>query len=460
MTILGTGPSRTLQQMIDAAGSPVALLRGGHLGAYVFPGIPAEFTNWRDEMLAWKNHVALLEQSYHMCELHLRGPQALELLSDLAVNKFATFPIKRGKQLVLAGHDGNYLADAIVVHEEGDFYRVVGAPFASDWIQYNASLGKHDVRVTRDDSYSVRQGKRDVYRVQIQGKNALELMQRLTHGTLPDIKFFHVGEIKIAGRTVRALRHGMAGEVGFELYGPWDEQGAVRAAIAEAGAGLGLRNIGGHAYVVSGTESGWLAMPIPAIYHGEEMRPYRDWLTDHHLEALASLGGSFVSDDITDYYVDPIELGYGNLVDWERDFVGRSGLEKKKAEPRRVKRTLVWNEKDVADVMQASLFPHNTTPPLRISLPSPMHATFLADTVLKDGKQIGIATWPAYSANAEALMSLALIGLDHAELGTEVTLLWGEPNSRRASIEQHEVREIRATVATAPYFDKVIKSGM
>ena len=455
----GSAAPRSLQQVMDAAGGPVSLLRNGGLGPYVFPGIPAEFTNWRDEMRAWKHHVALLEQSYHMCELHLRGPQALELISSLAVNKLGNFPVMRGKQLVLAGHDGRYIADAILVHEEDDFYRIVGAPFASDWVQFNASLGKYDVEVVRDDSWSVRQAPRNVFRIQIQGKKALELMHRVTGGDLPDIKFFHVGELTIAGRKVRALRHGMAGEVGYELYGPWEDQEAIRAAIREAGADLGLRQIGAHAYVVSAAESGWLAMPLPAIYHGEEMKPFREWLSEYHLETVGTLGGSFVSDNITDYYVDPIELGYGKTVDWDGDFVGRDALEKRRDNQTRTKRTLVWNEQDVMDIMQSSLFPHGKVPGKAFSLPSPMYATWLVDSIRKDGKHIGISTWPAYTANAESMLSLAVMDLAHAEPGTEVTFLWGEPNSTRASVEAHEVREIRATVAPAPYFEKLIKTG-
>jgi glycine cleavage system aminomethyltransferase T len=189
------------------------------------------------------------------------------------------------------------------------------------------------------------------------------------------------------------------------------------------------------------------------------MRPYREWLTNHHLEAFASLGGSFVSDDIIDYYVDPIELGYGGLIDWNRNFLGRAALEKRNAERRRVKRTLVWNEQDTLEIVRDSVFPHGVTPPRFINMPSAMYATFSADAVLKDGKPVGSATWPAYSANAAAFLSLALVDVDHAEPGTEVTLLWGEPSSMRSTVEQHEVREIRATVAPAPYFDKVIKTG-
>lgn len=459
MAIESGVPAATLQSLMDAAGGPVNMLRSAPLGRYVFPKIPPEFTNFRDEVRAWKDRVALLEQSYHMCELHLRGPQAIDLLRELAVNKLATFPVMRAKQLVLAGHDGHYLADAIIFHEEEDFYRIVGAPFASDWVQYNAQLGKYDVTATRDDPLSVREGDRDIYRFQVQGRHALDLMRQLTNDNVPDIGFFHIGTMTIAGRTVRALRHGMAGEPGFELYGPWEDQHAVRGAIVEAGAQYGIRKVGADAYSVTAIESGWMPMPLPAIYHGEKMRPYREWLTSHYLETVGSLGGSFVSEDITDYYVDPIELGYGNIVDWDRDFLGRDGLEQKRANQRRVKRSLRWNDDDVASIIRDSLFPGGGLPPRYIAVPSPMYATFESDAVMAGGKLAGISQWSAYSANAESFLSLALMDLDHAEPGTEVTLLWGEPDSRRPSVDQHKLREIRAIVEPAPYYAKRIKTG-
>lgn len=454
-----SGAPQTLQNRMDSAGGATQLLRSAPLGRYVFPVIPPEFTNWRDEIRAWKDGVALLEQSYHMCELHLRGPDVIPLLAELSVNKLSNFDIMRAKQLVLASHDGYYLGDAIIFHEEADFYRIVGAPFASDWVQYHAELGKYDVQAVRDDPLSVRQGDRDIYRFQIQGKFALELMEKVTDGNVPSPKFFHIGETRIAGKAVRALRHGMAGTPGFELYGPWEDQHAVRNAVIEAGADFGLRRVGAEAYSVTGVESGWMPMPLPAIYHSAEMRPYREWLTTNNLETIGSLGGSFVSDDITDYYVDPIELGYQNIIDWNRDFIGREALERRRATQKRVKRSLIWNEGDVLSAMRASLFPHGNAPARYISTPSPMYATWEADAVMHGDDLVGISQWSAYSPNAQTYLSLATIDIEHAEPGTEVTLIWGEPDSMRASVEAHTPFEIRATVAPAPYFDKIIKSG-
>ncbi len=457
MADMGMAPA-SLETLIGKAGGALNLLRGSNLGPYVFPGIPPEFSNWRAEQRAWQDSVALLEQSYHMTELHLHGSGVIPFLSELALNKLDPFQVKRAKQIVLAGHDGNYLADAILFREDEAFFRVVGAPFASDWLLYNADKTSHDVSAVKDDNWSVGQRPRHSFRLQIQGPNALPLMQEVTGGTLPEIRFFHMGDMTIAGKPVRALRHGMAGTPGFELYGAWDDQQAVRAALEKAGENHGMRKVGAMAYSTTAQHSGWMPMPIPAIYSSAEMKPYREWLNAYFLESVASLGGSLVSDKIEDYYVDPIELGYGGLVDWNRDFVGSAALKEKKANQRRAKVTLVWNDEDTARVMADAIYQRDGGAQY-VAMPMPMYATFQADALTRGGNNVGISTWPGFTALNSKMISLGLVNIEDAEPGTELTLLWGEPGSQRRTVDPHTLREIRVTVAPAPYFDKVIKTG-
>lgn len=461
---------KNLESMMAAAGGPLNLLRGTNLGSRpnvpltitaLFPGIPPEFTNWRDEARAWQNSCALLEQSYHMTEIHLRGSQIIEFLSEVAVNKFDPFPVMRGKQLVLVGHDGYMLGDAVLFREAEDFCRLVGAlPLVNEWILYNLEESNYDVEATKDEAHWFGSGSRDVFRVQIQGPNALDLMQEVTDGTLPEIKFFNIGEFQIAGKSVRALRHGMAGAAGYEIYGAWDDQQAVREALETTGVKYGLRKVGAIAYPLTAVESAWLPIPLPAIFHTAQMKPYREWLDNFFIETIpASLGGSFVSDDITDYYVDPIEVGYKGLIDFDRNFIGRDALLEKANKQKRKKVTLEFIDDDVASVIKDSLFPCEGLPSKYMDLPLPIYSTFQSDAIMRNGNVVGISRWPAFCVNADHLLSISLVNIDDAEPGTDVTLLWGEPNSPRATVEKHELREIRAKVRPAPYFEKVIKSG-
>ena len=67
-----------LEQVLKGAGSPVQLLRNSQIGPYAFPVVRHEFTNWRDEQRAWRETCALFDQSHHMTDLYVSGPDALE----------------------------------------------------------------------------------------------------------------------------------------------------------------------------------------------------------------------------------------------------------------------------------------------------------------------------------------------------------------------------------------------
>jgi vanillate/3-O-methylgallate O-demethylase len=259
-----------------------------------------------------------------------------------------------------------------------------------------------------------------------------------------------MGEITIAGRKVRALHHGMSGVPGLELFGPWEEGDEVKAAIVEAGPEFGLRQVGSRVYATNTLESGWIPCPLPAVFVGEKMKAYRQWLPANGYEATGSLGGSFYSDDITDYYLTPHELGYWPFVKFDHDFVGREALEKIADKPKRKKVTLAWNGEDVARAIGTMFQKGNAAK--YIDLPLSNYATWPYDKVLKDSKIVGISTFSGYSYNERSMLSLAMVDVG-IELGTEVTLVWGEEGggSSKPVVERHAQAKIRAIVSPCPY---------
>jgi vanillate/3-O-methylgallate O-demethylase len=455
---------RNLEEVLRKHGGAVRLLRSSSLGPYVFPVVPPEYTNWRAEQQAWKNDCALLDLSYHMRDLYLTGRDVLPLLKKVGVNKFGEFPKNRGKQIIAVSHDGYLIGDGICFHTSDDVFRVVGPPMISDWVQFHAETGNFDVKIEPDEAITVRGGDPKIFIYQIQGPRALDLMSDVTEGKLPPIGFFQIGEFSIKGHPVRALRHGMAGAPGFELFGPWRDRQPVLEALETAGEKYRLRKVGALAYPTTTLESGWMPLPCPAIYHSEEMKPYREWMTPMHLEVLGSLGGSFESDNIVDYYMDPIEVGYGQFIDFTRDFIGKEALAKKIKTQKRKKVTLVWNEDDVMQVMRESLYGSDSLPSgesMRkfMNMPLAVYSTFQYDEVIKKGRHAGISQYVGFSANAKAMLSLSIVDIEHSEPGTDVTVRWGEPNTQRSTVESNSVREVRAKVAPAPFFQKLIKEG-
>ncbi len=244
-------------------------------------------------------------------------------------------------------HDGYLIGDMVLFGLENDKVNIVGRPPVANWIQFHAETAGLNVKVERDERSVSNPKPRRTYRYELQGPNAWALLEKLNGAPLEKLKFFHMGEIQIAGRRIRALAHGFAGAPGLEFWGPVADGPEVKAAIVEAGVEFGLRQVGGRAYGSVCVEAGWIPSPLPAIYTGDSMRPYREWLKGDSFEALASIGGSFHSDRIEDFYLSPWDLDYGRMIKFDHDFIGRRALEKKAAGPHRKKVTLEWRAEDV-----------------------------------------------------------------------------------------------------------------
>jgi glycine cleavage system aminomethyltransferase T len=446
-----SGPS--LESAITAAGGAVALLRNSQSGPYVYPVVPPEFSNWRDEQGAWQKSCVLFNQSFHMTDMYVQGPDAFKLLHGLGINSFKGFEPNKAKQYVVCNHDGYVIGDVILFYLDKDLFNLVGRPSVHNWVQYHCETGGFKAKLERDERSAARSGPivRKAYRYQVQGPNALKLMEQATGKPVPEVKFFNMTEFTLGGHKVRGLRHGMAGQPGFELFGPWAEADAVKAALIEAGKGFGLRQVGARAYSSNTLESGWIPSPLPAVYSGEQMQAYRHWLPASSYEAIGSLGGSFYSQNIADYYLTPYDLGYGPFVKFDHDFIGRAALEKLSARPHRTKVTLALDSEQVTRAI-GTMF-HKRDRAKYIDFPSAVYSTWPYDKVMKDGKTIGLSTWVGYSANEGRMLTLAMLDPAYATPGTEVTFVWGEEGggSGKPTVERHVQTEFQAIVSPVPY---------
>jgi glycine cleavage system aminomethyltransferase T len=445
------GSAESLQAAIDRVGNAVEVVRNnpGRAFSHGADGfVPLKFTNWHSESRAWHESCGFLDQSHHMTNLYLSGPGAKNLLASLAVNTFANFEPDMAKQFVAVNPDGLYVGDAILFYLDEDSFDLVGRPAALDWVRYNAATGDWDVSIEHDPPSHQRGGRPPkVYRYELQGPAAAALMEKLAGGPLPEIKFFRMGDFTIGGHPVRVLRHGMAGQAGFELFGPWAEGGEIRDTILAAGEELGVVRVGAAAYSTANLESGWVPGPLPAIFTDQRLKAYRTWLPAQNAGILA---GSLYSRDIADYYLTPYDLGYGKLVRFDHDFVGSDALRARAEGPHRKKVTLVWEPGDVTRVVSSAW----ADGPLykQITLPKARYGTYQYDEVLIGGKRAGISMDCGYIVNGRAVVSLAVIDEAAAETGTTVEVAWGEnPVSAKPHVEPHVQTRIRATVAPAPF---------
>jgi vanillate/3-O-methylgallate O-demethylase len=212
----------------------------------------------------------------------------------------------------------------------------------------------------------------------------------------------------------------------------------------EAGKEFGIRQLGGRAVFINHLEACFPTIVtdyLPAIF-GEEMKEYFGEF-QAAMPAFAvtfNLAGSFEADDVSAWYRSPLELGWANRIKFDHDFIGRKALEEEVAHPRRAIRTLVWNADDIVDVY-ASLF-RQGKPHHYMEMPRDQRGFMYADKGSR-----------AISRGRSNLTRLQLLLPSNALTlhdrrgarapGTEVTVVWGNPASRRKRSEQRSPSSVQ-----------------
>jgi len=446
--------AKNLQELLDEAGSTVELLRNSQLGAYIYPVVPSEFTNFRREVIAWRETAVLYDQSHHMHNIFISGPDALKLITDTGINSTAKFPVDTAKQFVPVSPDGGVIGDGILFREAEEEFTFVGRAPVANWLLFKGSAGYNVDMVLDPRSPSRPYGKpvaRKLWRFQIQGPNAWAVIEKLNGEPMEQVRFFRMGWMNVGGEKVRTLRHGMAGAPGLEIWGPYESYDKVRDTILAAGVEFGLEPCGARAYSCNTLESGWIPSPLPAIYTSPSLRSYREWLGADSYEATNAIAGSFVSPDIEDYYTNPWELGYGGFVKFDHDFIGRDALAAIDGSAQRRKVTLAWNASDLGELLTSPLGPG---PGYQFfDLPNANYGSSNFDSVVDaSGKIVGLSMFTGYSANERCGLSLATVDPD-VPVGAEVRVIWGEPDggSRKTTVQPHEQFSVRAVVSPTPY---------
>ena len=328
-------PWRRICRSCSTAGTPSRCCATRRSARTSIRSSPADFQNWIKEQKAWRDTAVLYDQSHHMDNLFLQGLRRHQAHLRHGDQLGGDLPGQQGEAVrARRPPSGHVIGDGILFHEAEDEYVYVGRAPAANWLMFHGETGGYanlDITVDRRSPsrpYGRRRepallplpdpgpggvaGHREAQR---RAARAAEVLQ-------------HVGDDRSAARNVRTLRHGMAGAPGLEVWGPYEDHDRVRDIIVEAGAEFGLVPVGSRAYPSNTLESGWIPSPLPAIYTGEAERGYREWLGADSYEATGTLAGSFVSDNIEDYYLTPWELGYGSFVKFDHDFIGRDALEK------------------------------------------------------------------------------------------------------------------------------------
>ena len=338
------------------------MIRNSQIGAYVYPVVPPEYTNWRDEQRAWRESCVLFDQSHHMVDIYIEGPDALKMLTDLAINSFAKFPPNRAKQFIPCGHSGHVIGDGILFHLEQNKLVFVGRAPSANWIQFHAATGGYNVNIVKDDRSPSRPHGKPVtphfLPLSDSGTQRLEADREAERRTGSGHQVLHHGrhQHRRAQGPRAAPRHGRSsgtGDLGTlrrrrrspreRSWKPARSSTCTWSAPAPTPPIL--------------WNPGWIPSPLPAVYTGDKMKSYREWLPANGYEATCGLAGSFYSNNVEDYYLTPYELGYGPFVKFDHDFIGREALEKIAGQAASQESDLRLEPRDVAKVFSSMFEP-------------------------------------------------------------------------------------------------------
>ena len=399
-----------------------------------------EYTGWRDETQAWKTTAYIHGHLNPSPTTRLTGPDALEFLSSVCVNGFRKFEVGASRHAIMTDEAGRVTAHGMLV-------RVAEEEFLTYWLSpyldYRLAQ-RPDLDVQVEDLTG------QVFLFQIGGPKALEILEAATQENLHDVKFLRHRMTSINGMDVRILRIGMAGTLAYELHGPVENAVAVYQAVLDGGQEYGIRRLGVNGYMCNHTESGF----PQGYYHfplawgiDEDLQKFFAGLGFPPVGVDLRLHGS-AGDDMNRRHRTPFQLGWGHVVKFNHDFIGREALEAEAAADAARMVTLVWNAEDVADVFLSQFksgqeHTYMEMPNHYQYDPGVVTMALWADKVLVNGEDVGTSSGRCYTNWSNEMLSLATIDTRYAEEGTEVVVLWGHPDTRQ--------KEIRATVSRFPY---------
>jgi len=410
----------------------ISSLRGARPGYHPGWGGP-EYSDWQDEQMSWKSTCYIGDWSF-LWDVVVEGPEALNVFRDTCINGFETFEIGQAKHIVQCTSDGKVIGDGILMRLAEDRFITQGVPaLHTSWV---LSKGGYNASWTQADRC----------KLQVSGPTALAVCQKVTGEPLTDTKFMRFGDVTIAGHPVWALRQGMAGEVGFEFHAAQEHADDIIAAVLEAGHEHGIRRLGRRTVMINHLEA---AFPtgnwhyLKQSFH-PELAGSAEWVREHFdtYGLVSTIRGSFDSDDVNDYLQSPVTLGWGKSIRFDHEFVGRKALEAEVAAPTKKRVTLEFDSQDIVDIY-ASLFSEGE-PYAFLDVPHAQRWIAWADKVIDgDGNTVGLSSSPGYSYYFRKVLSIAYIDVAFAEVGEELSLIWGDPGTRQ--------KTVRVTVAPAPY---------
>ena len=367
--------------------------------------VSAYETHHEHEYNAIRNAAALIDIS-PLFKYRISGPDATRLVDRMVTRDMRKVAVGQVIYTPWCDEHGKVIDDGTVSRLAENVYRWTAADPNLRWFKQNA----FGLDVTIEDISE------QVAALALQGPTTCRLLKALVGPEIANLKYFHVTGAKIGNVDVHISRTGYTGDLGYELWLPWNQANYVWDALMEAGRAFDIHPAGMLALDVARIEAGLLLIDVDfnsskkAIIEAQKYSPY--------------------------------ELGLGRLVHLDKArFVGQDALAhefKHGSEREIVGLQIDWNS--IEKIHEA----------VGLAPVMPAAASRVAVPIYKEGQQTGKATSTTWSPTLKQLIALATIKREHAKPGTEVFL--------EMTVEAVRHR-VPATVAKMPFFNPKRKTA-
>jgi aminomethyltransferase len=250
----------------------------------------------------------------------------------------------------------------------------------------------------------------------LQGPTSAAVLDAAGVAGIQDVRYFRMIRAAIGGVPVDVSRTGYTGDLGYEIWMPWDRAVEVWDRLMIAGRPFNIRPAGMLALDVARVEAGLLLIDV-----------------DFHSSKKALVESQLYS---------PYELGLGRLVQLEkRPFIGRAALA---AESRRGPSKRIVGLDVEWRAVERLYQTVNMAPQV------PAAASRLAVPVYSRNRNIGRATTTAWSPILKKMIALATVAAPHEEPGTVVEM------EMTVDAVRHQVP---ARVVSTPFFNPARKTA-
>jgi aminomethyltransferase len=252
----------------------------------------------------------------------------------------------------------------------------------------------------------------------LQGPTSGRLLQKIADAPIENLKYFRVTHGSIAGVPVDISRTGYTGDLGYEIWIPWNEGVKVWDAMVTAGREFDLKPAGMLALDVARIEAGLILIEVDYFSSKRALIPSQKY--------------------------SPCELNFGRMVHFEKEhFIGRSALlaEQRAGGPAR---RLVGLEIDWTEV-------ESVYEKLDLAPQAPSTASRVAVPVFSGSAQVGKATSTTWSPTLKKLIALASVQAEHAQPGRHLKMEYTVEAIRH---------QVTARVVPLPFFNPPRKTAV